>query len=71
MLRKISVATLTALILLSAALMILSIWDIIDITNLLGRSLKTVMVVLGASGLLSIVFVMLHRDQGGNRPPSV
>lgn len=59
--RRVVAYILSAMVLLFAIVAILAIWDIIEYRYLIKRMFQSLMVILGASAVIVLVFAILDR----------
>jgi len=70
-LKKISAAVLIFAVLFFASLAILSIWDIIDVEQIMRKSIYTLIVIFSAAIVILFVLSNFFKNDGGNNsfPP--
>lgn len=61
--RKISAIALVALVLFFTAISILAIWDIIEIEQILQKSLSTLLVIFVSSAIALFIFAVLYKAE--------
>lgn len=61
--KKVIAYFLSGLVLLFCILVILGIWDIIDIEGLISKMLESMLVILVATAVIVFIFAILLREQ--------
>lgn len=61
--KKVIAYFLSGLVLLFCVLVILGIWDIIDIEGLISKMLESMLVILVATAVIVFIFAILLREQ--------
>lgn len=61
--KKIIAYTLSILVLLFSLVVILGIWEVVDIEYLIARMFKSLMVVLAAAAVVVLIFSILDRPE--------
>ena len=60
--RKFAALALAALVLFFTVISILAIWDVIDIKNVLGKSLGTLLIIFISSAIMLFIFAIVFRS---------
>lgn len=67
--RKISGYLLLAMVLVTTIIAILGIWDVVDLRNILSKTLASLLVIFSSSAVVLFIFAVIlnHRDNERNK----
>ena len=65
--RKFAAVVLATLVIFFTIISILAIWDIIDIKNILSKSLGTLLVLFISSAILLFIFAIVFKNDNENK----
>jgi hypothetical protein len=69
--RKISGYVLLIMVIIVTAVAILGIWDVLDLRNILSKSLASLLIIFAASAVVLFIFAVIINFKDSSEPPEL